>query len=508
MVRVRFAPSPTGALHIGGIRTALYNWLFARKHSGTFILRIEDTDQNRFVKGAEEYIIDSLKWAGLTPDEGVGFGGDCAPYRQSERKIIYQEYTEKLIASGWGYYAFDTPEELQSKRDAAEAKGDTFIYNHSTRLNMRNSISLSAEETAALLAANTPYIVRLRVPIEETVSFEDIVRGWVHFNSDELDDKVMLKADGLPTYHLANVVDDRLMCITHVIRGEEWLPSTPTHVLLYRAFGWEEEMPRFAHLPLILKPSGKGKLSKRDGASLGIPVFPQNWFDEKSNEVFAGFRGAGILPEAMINFLAFLGWSPSNSAQEIFTREELIAAFDLEQIHKAGARFDFEKAKWFNQTYILRSDADDLYPLVNEIFEDKKIQIQASFLKNIIQLFKERAVTLHDFVDKTNYVWGDIVQYEADGLNKARKKWSPELKNALNELTDQISDLAEFTPDTIKQTVEQFAQTQNIGFGLILPVLRMASSGTMQGPTVFDIMALLGKEKSVQRLKYFLNEII
>ncbi len=394
-IRVRFAPSPTGALHIGGIRTALYNYLLAKKFGGTFILRIEDTDQTRYVPGAEAYIIEALHWAGIVPTEGQSFGGEYGPYRQSDRKAIYHDYAQKLVENGQGYYAFDTPEEL----DAARQADDTFKYDYKSRARLNNSLTLSAAEVQQRLDSGAPYVIRLKVPEGETVHIQDLVRGEVNFQSNELDDKVMLKGDGMPTYHLANVVDDRLMKITHVIRGEEWLPSTAHHVLLYRAFGWEAEMPRFAHLPLILKPDGKGKLSKRDGTRLGIPVFPLSWAGETPEDSFVGFREAGFDPRAMVNFMAFMGWNPGTE-QEIFSMDELADAFSVEKIGKSGARFDIEKARWFNQQYIMASSEEELAATVRPIIEAHGHQPTEAYLRSFVGMMKERVVLFSRFLDK------------------------------------------------------------------------------------------------------------
>jgi glutamyl-tRNA synthetase len=492
-IRVRFAPSPTGALHIGGIRTALYNYLLAKKYGGTFILRIEDTDQTRYVPGAEEYIIEALRWAGILPMEGQGFGGEYGPYRQSDRKAIYLDYAQQLVANGQGYYAFDTPEEL----DAARQADDTFKYDYKNRLRLKNSLSLSPEEVQQRLAAGEPYVIRLKVPEDQSIHIEDLVRGEVIFQSNELDDKVMLKGDGMPTYHLANVVDDRLMKITHVIRGEEWLPSTAHHVLLYRAFGWEAEMPRFAHLPLILKPDGKGKLSKRDGNRLGIPVFPLSWHGDTPEDSFSGFREFGFDPRAMVNFMAFMGWNPGTE-QEIFSMDELVAAFSVEKIGKSGARFDFEKARWFNQQYILSSSVEELAPRVRPILEAHGQQPDEAFLYSFIGMMKERVVLFPDFWTNGAYFFEDFTVFDEATI---RKKWKPDSSRAVfAPLLEQLDALGDYNASTIQACVEGFTNTAGLKFGDVLPILRVGLTGTMKGPAVFDMMALLGKVECKRRL--------
>ena len=495
--RVRFAPSPTGALHIGGVRTALYNYLLAKKEGGTFILRVEDTDQTRYVPGAEQYILDTLKWCGIEPDEGPGYGGVYGPYRQSERKELYAEYAEKLIDAGHAYYAFDTPEALQKRRAAAEAEGQTFKYDHRVRNEMNNSLTLSAEETKAKLESGEPYTVRLRVPEDEEVLIKDLIRDVVKFQTNELDDKIILKGDGMPTYHLANIVDDHLMKISHVIRGEEWLPSTAHHVLLYRFLGWEAEMPQFAHLPLIMKPTGKGKLSKRDGQKLGIPVFPLAWEGASAEDSFTGFRESGFLPEAVLNFLAFLGWNPGTE-QEIFTLDELVAAFTLDNIGKSGARFDFDKAKWFNQQYIIHTDSAQLAQRVRPLIEAHGHQPSEAYLTEFINMMKERVVVLNDFWTNGYYFFEDFQDFDEKNI---RKKWKPEQRAVYDALYEAVSAIAPFDAETIKQEVEQFMQARELGFGAILPILRIGLTGTMKGPAIFEMMALLGKEEVLRRLQ-------
>ncbi|MBB4078820.1 glutamyl-tRNA synthetase [Lewinella aquimaris] len=494
-VRVRFAPSPTGALHIGGLRTALYNYLYARKQEGTFVLRIEDTDQKRYVPGAEEYIREALKWAGITPDEGPEIGGDFGPYRQSERQDIYRKYTQHLVDSGHAYYAFDTEEELDRRRETEKEQGNhNFRYDASTRGDMRNGISLSKEETDGLIDGGTPYVVRLRVDPGQMIHIQDTVRGDVAFRSEEVDDKVLMKADGLPTYHLANVVDDHLMKISHVIRGEEWLPSTALHVLLYRAFGWEKTMPAFAHLPLLLKPNGKGKLSKRDGQALGFPVFPLDW--NGGEEKLTGFREAGFLPQAMTNFLAFLGWNPGTE-QEIFSLTELVEAFDLDRINKSGAQYDFEKAKWYNQQYLIGTPDEALAPAVSEVFARHGHGLTPDRATRIAQLLKERVHTLPEFYEQGRYFC------ERVGITDekmARKKWKPELRPTFEQLRERLATVKHWKAPDIKAATVAFMEETGLGFGAVLPILRLAVSGTTNGPDAFAILETIGKEETLARL--------
>ena len=492
-VRVRFAPSPTGALHIGGVRTALYNYLFAKKEGGTFILRIEDTDQTRYVPGAEKYITEALKWAGLELDEGPGIGGDFGPYRQSERKDLYMTYAMKLVESGHAYYAFDTPEELAKARE----EHPNFKYGIFTRSMMNNSLSMTEEEVQTKLDAGEPAVIRLKVPEGQPILINDIVREEVTFQSNELDDKVMLKSDGMPTYHLANVVDDHLMEISHVIRGEEWLTSTAHHVLLYRAFGWEDTMPKFSHLPLILKPTGKGKLSKRDGTKLGIPVFPLAWEADNPEDSFKGFREFGFLPDAMLNFLAFLGWNPGTE-QEIFTLEELSAAFDLNKVGKSGAKFDYEKAKWFNQQYLIKSDDATLAEKVAPIIEANGVSTDADFLKAFVGLMKERAMVLPDFWEQGKYFFEDVAEYD---LKNIRKRWKLENSDKMQNLTSNLKGLDAFDAAAIEKSIHGFMEKEELGMGAVMPALRLALTGTMKGPSVFEMMSLLGKQRVIERLE-------
>ncbi|GLR18589.1 glutamate--tRNA ligase [Portibacter lacus] len=500
-VRVRFAPSPTGPLHIGGVRTALYTYLIAKKYKGDFILRIEDTDQNRYVEGAEDYIIRSLEWCGITPDEGPGFGGDYGPYRQSERKDIYGKYAKQLVEAGKAYYAFDSAEEISEMRTRLEAEGNRAPkYDHSSRLSMKNSLTLTEKETADLLASSDDVIVRLKIEPGEEIVVNDIIRGEVKFNSSELDDKVLLKADGMPTYHMANIVDDKLMKISHVIRGEEWLPSTAHHVLLYRALGWEETMPKFAHLSLLLKPNGKGKLSKRDGAKFGFPVFPLEWKAETEEDSFTGFREFGFDPKATVNFLAFLGWNPGTE-QEIFTIEELAEAFNLDQIVKSGARFDIDKAKWYNQQYIINSDNKDIAAYLKVFDAETYEKVSDEYLEEFVGLMKERVELYGDFYDSGYYFFEDIKSYEEKMI---RKKWKDHRPEKFAKFSEQLST-NKFSSESLKGELEAFIKEEEIGYGDIMPFLRLATTGTMQGPDLFQTMELLGKEKSLKRLGEGLN---
>jgi glutamyl-tRNA synthetase len=499
-VRVRFAPSPTGALHIGGIRTALYNYLLAKKLGGTFILRIEDTDQGRFVPGAEDYIVESLKWCGIKPDEGTEFGGNYGPYRQSERKELYHIEIQKLLASGNAYYAFDTSEEIESMRTNLTAQGihDT-QYGIKTRMTMRNALTLSHDATTELLKNNTPYVIRLKLDTKQKIEIDDIIRGKVTFMSDELDDKVLMKSDGLPTYHLANIVDDHYMEISHVIRGEEWLPSTAHHVLLYKAFGWEA--PIFAHLPLILKPDGKGKLSKRDGVKLGIPVFPISWKGATPEESFVGFREYGFEPEAMINFMALLGWSPSGD-QELFSLENLIAEFSIDKINKSGARFDFDKAKWFNQQYILHM-ADDKYikaienALTNTFWTENR-----PYFESICLLLRARLTFAKDFNEQAYYFFGAITSYDIPNVTK---RWKKENRSQLEQIMEIVRNDINSTPEALEHSAKELIQNNNWKMGDLFPILRIALSGSMQGPGIFEIISVLGKEKSITRIEASLD---
>lgn len=495
-VRTRFAPSPTGPLHMGGVRTALYCYLFAKQNNGDFLLRIEDTDQTRYVAGAEQYIIDALKWCGIEANEGVGAGGKFGPYRQSERKPMYRAYAEELIAKGDAYYAFDTEEELEQWRESMKKQGNPSPkYDPITRQYLKNSLSLSEDEVKKRLDAGEDYVIRYKMPRNEEVKFEDKIRGIVSFQSNQLDDKVLLKGDGMPTYHLANVVDDHTMEITDVIRGEEWLPSTPLHVMLYKSFGWE--MPTFAHLPLILKPDGKGKLSKRDGDRLGFPVFPLNWQDPETGEQSVGYKERGFLPDAFINMLAFLGWNPGTE-QEIFSLEELIKDFSLERVNKSGARFDFEKTKWFNQQYIKNKSDEELVALTRHLFTEKGYNTDNTTLQKICGLIKQRATFLYEFPELAYYFFTDVKEYDEKNLSK---KWRTENTELFKKLIYFLNGLAGFDAENIENEVKEFVPLHNLGFGQVLPIMRIAITGTMQGPPIFLVMEVLGKEVCIRRLE-------
>jgi len=494
-VRVRFAPSPTGTLHIGGVRTALYNYLFARKHHGSFILRIEDTDQNRLVEGAEQYIMDSLEWVGLLPDESPGNPGDYGPYRQSERLDIYRDYARQLVDSGKAYYAFDTQEALEEARKSAEAAGGAFLYSAANRHTMRNSLSMPESEVQRAIDAGEPYVIRLKVEPDEEIVFFDLIREEVRFSSNGLDDKVLMKADGFPTYHLANVVDDYLMKITHVIRGEEWLSSTAHHILLYRAFGWEADMPAFSHLPLILKPSGNGKLSKRDGDKLGIPVFPLSW-DHPGLGQFYGFREAGFLPDAVINFLALLGWSPGDDI-ELMDIGEMIDLFSIEKIGKSGSRFDIEKARWFNHQYIMAYLPERLAYLVGSQFIEAGYEFDERKLEKIILLLQERVTDLNDFLPSSRYFFEEIKNYESDGVIK---KWNEVTASVYMDIVQALEAFGPYDALSLEEEVRSVITQRGVGLGTIFPALRVALTGMAKGPDLFMIMEILGKEAVVDRL--------
>ncbi len=493
-VRVRFAPSPTGPLHIGGVRTALFNYLFAKKHNGTFILRIEDTDQNRYVDGAEQYIVDALNWCGMPFDEGPNTNETFGPYRQSERKHLYKQYADELIESGNAYYAFDTSETLDFHRKAHEAKGKTFIYNWHNRLKLSNSLSLSADEVDAKLDAGDDYVIRFKSPQDETLHLTDIIRGAIKIDTNVLDDKVLFKSDGMPTYHLANIVDDHLMEISHVIRGEEWLPSLALHYQLYHAFGWET--PEFAHLPLILKPTGKGKLSKRDGDKLGFPVFPLQWTDPKTNDVSRGYKEDGYFPEAMVNFLAFLGWNPGTE-QEIFNLGELIEAFDLKKVNKSGARFDPDKIKWFNHHYMQEQDND----VLAKTFKSQNSQLDEmdiNYISMVIGLIKERATFVSDFWNLSHFFFTAPTSYDEKASKKAFKEGTKELMSKLVEIINNVED---FSVETLQTDIKGWITSNEIGFGKVMMPLRLALVGALQGPDVFDIMFMIGKAETVNRIE-------
>lgn len=489
-VRVRFAPSPTGPLHIGGVRTALYNYLFARKMGGKMLLRIEDTDQTRFVPGAQEYILEALKWLGIEIDEGVGTGGDLGPYVQSQRKELYAKYAQELIDKGQAYYAFDTAEELdQMRKELEEAKVDNISYNAFTRMKMSNSITLAAEEVKTRIERGDAYVIRLKVPLKDEVRFKDLVRGWVSVHSSTVDDKILMKSDGMPTYHLANIVDDHLMEITHVIRGEEWLPSAPLHILLYKAFGWQA--PEFAHLPLLLKPEGNGKLSKRDGVLGDFPVFPLLWKDPATGDVSRGFREDGYFPDAVVNFLALLGWNPGND-QELMTLEELITLFDIHNIQKAGARFDVNKAKWFNQQYLRKKENSEL---ATEL--DKEIG-NIDLSEKIVQLMKDRVDFVHEMKAGVPFLFATPEKYDEE---VATKKWDDLAKTAMPVIIETLSTVEDFKSQPIHDTLFAALEAQSIKPGKIMQALRLAVTGEGKGPDLMLIIEILGKEETVSRIK-------
>lgn len=503
-VRVRFAPSPTGPLHMGGVRTALYNYLFAKQNGGDFILRIEDTDQTRFVPGAEEYIINSLKWCGIVPDEGQGFGGDFGPYRQSERKAMYRQYAEQLIKNGHAYYAFDSSEDLDRVRQMAKDAGSpNWQYNHITRNSMKNSLTLSAAEVQKRIDAGEPYVIRIKLNRNEEVKFEDIVRGWVSVNTNNMDDKVLFKSDGMPTYHLANIVDDHLMQISHVIRGEEWLPSAPLHVLLYRYLGWEDQMPQFAHLPLLLKPDGNGKLSKRDGDRLGFPVFPLEWHNQENGEVFSGYRENGYFAPAFVNMLAFLGWNPGTE-QEIFSLEELTKAFSLQKVNKAGARYDHDKTRWFNQQYLRLKSDQELASLFQAYANEQGQDLSAEKAGSIASLMKERAYFIKDLWDESQFFFGDVEEYDEKTL---RKKWNEEARSHVQNLRALFGDITDFTAANTEASFKNYLSDNELGFGKVGPGFRLALTGKGMGPSLFEICAILGKEQSLKRLDQALEKL-
>lgn len=493
-VRVRFAPSPTGALHIGGVRTALYNYLFARQHGGDFVFRIEDTDSNRFVPGAEEYIIESFRWLGIKFDEGVSFGGEHGPYRQSERRAIYRKYVDQLLDAGKAYIAFDTPEELEAKRQEIK----NFQYDAHTRMMMRNSLTLPAEEVERLIADGNQYVVRFKIEPGEDVHVNDMIRGDVVIKSDILDDKVLYKsADELPTYHLANIVDDHLMEISHVIRGEEWLPSAPLHVLLYRAFGWEDTMPRFAHLPLLLKPDGKGKLSKRDGDRLGFPVFPLEWHDPKTGEVSNGFREQGYFPEAVINFLALLGWNPGTE-QEKFTLDELVEQFDITKCSKAGARFDYQKGIWFNHEYILRKSNEEISKLFAPIVAGNGIDESMERITKVVSMMKDRVSFVKELWPLCSFFFIPPTEYDEKTV---RKRWKENSAQVMGELAEVLEGIDDFSLENQEHIVMAWVESKGYKLGDVMNAFRLTLVGEGKGPGMFDISAFLGKEETLRRLR-------
>jgi glutamyl-tRNA synthetase len=505
-VRVRFAPSPTGPLHIGGVRTALFNYLFAKKNNGKFILRIEDTDQNRYVTNAEQYIIDSLNWCNIPFDEGPNKNEKFGPYRQSERKDIYKQYADFLIENDKAYYAFDTPEELDAHRKDHEAEKKTFIYNWHNREKLNNSLSLSKDEVAKKIANGDKYVIRFKTPTNRILEMQDIIRGDIKIDTNLLDDKILFKSDGMPTYHLANIVDDHLMQISHVIRGEEWLPSMALHVLLYEAFGWEA--PEFAHLPLILKPVGKGKLSKRDGDKLGFPVFPLAYKNEKTGEISRGYREDGYFPEAVVNMLALLGWNPGTE-QEIFSLEELIQAFDLKKVSKSGAKFNPEKSKWFNQQYLQKKENSELADLFLPILESKLDnnsikKFDKNYIEKVISLIKDRATFVKDFWDLGSYFFVAPTEFDAKSARKAWKEGTTEL---MQELITVLKNTTDFSSKNIEKEVKEWITSKEIGFGKVMQPFRLALVGAMKGPHLFDIASMIGKDETIQRIDYAINTL-
>jgi glutamyl-tRNA synthetase len=492
-VRVRFAPSPTGGLHLGGVRTVLFNYLFAKKHGGDFILRIEDTDQNRYVEGAEQYILDCLEWCGIIPDESPVVGGQYAPYRQSERKPIYREYAERLVAQGHAYYAFDTPEELDTKRKEVP----NFQYGHAYRYELRNSLSLPLQEVDKLLHEGTPHVIRIKMPENETVNFNDMIRGHVSFETNQVDDKVLLKADGMPTYHLAVVVDDYLMKITHAFRGEEWLPSAPVHLLLWEYLGWKAEMPEWAHLPLILKPDGHGKLSKRDGARLGFPVYAMTWTDPKTGEVTPGFKELGFLPAAFLNLLAVLGWNDGTD-KELFSLPELIQNFSVERISKSGAKFDFEKAKWFNAEWIKLTDTEDMMPEVEKVIMEHGIPVDREYAKTIFNLIKDRLNFVTSFWEQASYFFVRPAEYD---LAAVKPKWNDTKTGFFNDLVIAITQLQTFEPVALETRFKALAEEKGLKVGDVMLPFRIMLVGGKFGPHVFDIATMLGESETIIRIE-------
>jgi glutamyl-tRNA synthetase len=491
MIRVRFAPSPTGPLHIGGVRTALFNFFFARQHNGKCILRIEDTDSQRFVEGAEEYIIDSLSWCGLAFDEGPHIGGPYGPYRQSERKDIYLRYALKLIDDGHAYYAFDSSKELEEKRK----QNPNFQYDKSVRMQMMNSLALPGDEVNKRIDSGQPYVIRIKIPDNNRIEVDDLIRGHVTFDSNLLDDKVIFKSDGLPTYHLANIVDDHMMEISHVIRGEEWLPSAPLHILLYQFLGWKA--PVFAHLPLILKPQGNGKLSKRDGDKMGFPVFPCNWKDPASGEIYQGYREWGYLPEAFVNMLALLGWNPG-TVQEVFTMDQLIKEFSLDKVHKSGAKFDPEKTKWFNHQYILNTDLTSYIECFHKTLLDKRIQTTDDYIFMVLEKIKDRMFLLTEFWQHASYFFEEPMQYNTDIL---RKHQTSESAGQLLFIAELLGNIQNWNAESIEGGIKKFIHEQEVPAGKIFNILRVALTGTNQGIGIADIINILGKENTIQRIQ-------
>lgn len=502
-VRVRFAPSPTGPLHIGGVRTALFNYLFAKKHEGDFVLRIEDTDQTRYVEGAEDYIVEALNWLNIPYDEGPGKEGDAGPYRQSERKGLYREYADKLLASGNAYYAFDTAEELAEKRAEHEAQKETFIYNWHNREELNNSLALSEEETKQKIESGEPYVIRFKAPENEELDLQDEIRGEIQVNTKVLDDKVLFKSDGMPTYHLANIVDDHLMKITHVIRGEEWLPSLALHVLLYRAFGWEA--PKFAHLPLILKPTGKGKLSKRDGDKMGFPVFPLEWKDPKTGDIASGYREDGYLPQTVLNMLVFLGWNEGEgSEKEIYTLEELTQAFSLAHVSKGGSKFDPEKTKWFQHHYLQEQDNVVLAEQFLPILKEKNIDPALTYVEEIVKTIKERATFVSDFWELSSFYFEAPTDFDAKA---AKKAWKEETAEIMQNVKNVIAEVEDFNQENLQEKVKGWITNEGIGFGKVMQPLRLSLVGEMKGPDLFHIMTSVGKEETLKRIDFAIEKL-
>jgi glutamyl-tRNA synthetase len=503
-VRLRFAPSPTGPLHMGGVRSALYNYLFAKKHGGDFLLRIEDTDQTRYVPGAEDYIIESLTWCGIIPDEGPHVGGPHAPYRQSERKEqgVYQKFADQLIASGHAYYAFDTAEDLDAMRKRLEAaKVVAPQYNHTTREMMKNSLTLPEDVWKQKIADGEPFVIRLKVPRNEEIRFHDIIRGWVVVNSSTVDDKVLIKSDGMPTYHMAHIIDDHLMEITHAVRGEEWLPSAPSHVLIWRYLGLEDKMPEYAHLPLLLKPDGNGKLSKRDGDRLGFAVFPLEWKDPFSGEISSGYRENGYFPEAFVNMLALLGWHPGGN-RELFTMDELISEFSFERVNKAGAKFDPEKAKWFNQQYLRKKSASELADAFLPALTNKGINPDRAYLEKVCLLIQEKAHFVHEFWDLGNYFFEAPGHYDAEVL---KKRWNTAAKAYFEQFIQNLGSLENFEATEIEKTFKATAETLGMNPGSVMQLFRVLVSGVGGGPQLFELVATLGKSEVIKRLQKGIN---
>ncbi len=502
-IRVRFAPSPTGPLHMGGVRTALFNYLFARHHGGDFLLRIEDTDQVRYVAGAEEYIVESLQWCGLVPDEGPGFGGTFGPYRQSERREIYAEYARRLVESGWAYTSFDSPEALDRLRKEAEERGEVFSYGPTTRMRLANSLSLTPATVSHRIDSGEPYAIRFRMPENLDVTAADLIRGSVTFNTRELDDKVLFKSDGMPTYHLANVVDDHLMEITHVIRGEEWLPSLPLHVLLYRAFGWENSMPAFAHLPLILKPHGKGKLSKRDGDTMGFPVFPLAWKDPETGELYRGYREDGYFREAFVNMLALLGWNPGTE-RELFSLDELAAIFSLDRVVKGGSRFDPEKARWFNRQYLQQKSPQVLARLLIPVLNAKNVNTTLARVVAVVEEIRDRCDFISDFTVQGSYFFEAPAVYDEKAI---AKRWKPETPAEMMAVASLLETVNPWEATVIKELFSAFLNEKNWNFGNVMNALRICLVGGTLGPDLFKICELLGKKETIARLNTAVEKI-